>query len=112
MINEMVSMFSALLYLGVAYGLPTCLLVAGLGAAIKYKRFGAVFYKIMIGSIAGASIVTGGYGLLLFLIVFVVENPAFQGQGLGIAVAGPMILAPVGAFFGGFITFFLLDSSN
>jgi hypothetical protein len=112
MINEMVSMLSTLLYWGIIYGLPSCLLVAGLGALVKYKRFGAVFYRTMTWSIAGAAIATGGYSLLLFFIVFIVKDPAYQGQGLGIALAGPVIFAPIGAIIGGFIRFILLNSSR
>jgi hypothetical protein len=94
------------------YGLPSCLLVASLGALVNYKRFRAVFYKMMTWSTAGAAIATVGYSLLLFFIVFIVRNPAYKGQGLGIALAGPIIFAPMGAVVGGFIRFILLNSSH
>ncbi len=105
-------MLSTLLYWGIICGLPSCLLTAGLGALIKYKRFGAIFYKIITWSIAGATIATGGYSLLLFFIVFIIKDPAYQGQGLGIALAGPAILAPIGAIIGGLTRFSLLNSSH
>jgi MFS-type transporter involved in bile tolerance (Atg22 family) len=92
MIHEMVSMLAALLYYGLVYGLTNCLLVAGLGALVKYNNSRTIFFRIMTWAMLGTAIAAGGYSLLLFFIVFIVEDPAYQGQGLGIALADPIIL--------------------
>jgi hypothetical protein len=107
MISDITSILSTLLYLAVIYGLPSCFLVAGLAALVRYRRFGAVFYRVFTWSIAGATIAVSGYSLLLLSLVFIVKDPAYQGQGLGIALSGPIILAPLGAIIGGLLRFML-----
>lgn len=77
-----------------------------------HRRFGAVFYRIFTWSIAGMSLAVVGYSLLLFYIVFIVKDPAYKGQGLGIALAGPVILAPLGAIIGGSLRCILLNVSR
>jgi hypothetical protein len=109
MISEITSMLLVLLYWAVIYGLPCCLVVAALGALLIPRSFKAVFYKIFTWSITGTTIAVGGYSLFLLYIVFIVKDPAYRGQGLGIALAGPIIFAPLGAITGGFLKFILLN---
>ncbi|MGF1603144.1 MAG: hypothetical protein ACFCU8_14190 [Thermosynechococcaceae cyanobacterium] len=39
----------------------------------------------------------------------IAQKSAYQGQGLGIAMAGPVILAPLGAMVGGAIRLILFN---
>jgi hypothetical protein len=77
-----------------------------------YRRFGTVFYRIFTWSIAGTSIAVVGYSLFLFFMIFIVKDSAYKGEGLGLALAGPIILAPLGAIIGGFLRFILLNVSR
>jgi hypothetical protein len=110
--GDIISVLFPLLYLSLIYGLPSCLLVAGLGALVKPRRFGDSFRRIFTWSIAGASIAAGGFSLVLLTIVFIVKNPAYRGQGLGIAINGPIIFAPLGAIIGGSLRFILPNVSR
>lgn len=76
------------------------------------RRFRDVFYRILKWSIAGATIASGMYSLFLLSVVFIIKDPAYRGQGLGIALAGPTILAPLGAIIGGSLKFILLIVSR
>ncbi len=76
------------------------------------RRFGAVFHRIFTWSIAGATIALGGFSLFILAMVFIVKNPAYQGQGLGITGGlGAIIIPPLGAIIGGSIRFILLNVS-
>jgi hypothetical protein len=100
-----IMMLATLIYWTVLYGLPTCLIVAILGGLLRYRRFVATFFWILLGSLVGMMISVGGYGLFLIFMMFVRQDPAFAGQGLGIALSGPIVFAPLGAIVGGLLVF-------
>jgi hypothetical protein len=97
------SIFATLIYFSAFYGLPVCLLLSALGALVRYKQYQSTFLKLLSWSIAGMTIAVGVYGLFVLFMVYGVQDPAYQGQGLGYVLAGPIILAPLGAVIGGLI---------
>jgi hypothetical protein len=98
-----IMMLATLVYWTILYGVPTCLLVAILAGLIKHRRFKATFFWVLLSALIGMTIAVSGYGLFLIFMVLIRQDAAFAGQGLGIALAGPIIFAPLGAIGGGLI---------
>jgi hypothetical protein len=97
------SILATLIYFSAFYGLPVCFLLSGLGALVRSKQYKSTFLKLLSWSIAGMTIAVGAYGLFVLFMVYGVQNPAYQGQGLGYVLAVPILLAPLGALIGGLI---------